>query len=63
VGYWYCARFEGVLDAIERDDYILRAEYNERRKLSVWLKLAWLSVSITLRHIVHRVLRGYSSAT
>ncbi len=29
VGYWYCARFEGVLDVIERDDYTLRAVYNE----------------------------------
>ena len=63
VGYWYCARFEGVLDAIERDNYILRSEYNERRRLSVWLKLAWLSVSITLRHIVHRVRRGSLRAT
>lgn len=51
-GYWYCARFEGVLDAIERDGYILRAEYNERRKLSAWLRMAWLGVSVTLRHIV-----------
>ena len=63
VGYWYCARFEGVLGTIERDDYILRTEYNERRRLSVWLKLAWLSVSITLRHIVHRVRRGSLRAT
>ena len=54
VGYWYCARFEGVLDAIEHDGYLLRAEYNERRKLSTWLKMAWLGVSITLRHIAHR---------
>ncbi len=51
VGYWYCARFEGVLDTIERDGYILRAEYNERRKLSTWLKIAWLGISITVRHI------------
>jgi phytoene/squalene synthetase len=53
-GYWYCARFEGVLDAIERDSYILRAVYNERRKLSTWLKMAWLGVSVTLRHIARR---------
>ena len=53
-GYWYCARFEGVLDTIERDGYILRAEYNERRKVSTWLKMAWLGISITLRHIVRR---------
>ena len=30
VGYWYCARFEGVLDAIEHDGYVLRPAYNER---------------------------------
>ncbi len=53
-GYWYCARFEGVLDTIERDGYILRAVYNERRKLSTWLKMAWLGVSVTLRHIARR---------
>jgi len=53
-GYWYCARFEGVLDTIERDGYILRAAYNERRTLSTWLKMAWLSVSVTLRHIARR---------
>ena len=54
VGYWYCARFECVLDAIERDDYILRTEYNERRKLSTRLKIVWLTVSVTLRHILRR---------
>lgn len=63
-GYWYCARFEDVLDVIERDGYVLRAEYSgvpaggERRKLSTWLKMAWLGVSVTLRHIAHRGLRG-----
>jgi phytoene/squalene synthetase len=51
VGYWYCARFEGVLDTIERDGYILRAAYNERRQLSTWLRIAWLGLCITLRHI------------
>jgi phytoene/squalene synthetase len=50
-GYWYGARFEGVLDTVERDGYILRGEYNERRKLSTWLKMPWLGVSVTLRHI------------
>jgi phytoene/squalene synthetase len=54
VGYWYCARFEGVLDAIERDGYTLRAVYNERRKISTWLKMAWLGVSLSLRHIARR---------
>jgi phytoene/squalene synthetase len=53
-GYWYCARFEGVLDTIERDGYILRGVYSERRKLSTWLKMAWLGVSVALRHIARR---------
>ncbi|UCC88302.1 MAG: squalene/phytoene synthase family protein [Anaerolineales bacterium] len=57
-GYWYCARYEGVLDTIERDGYVLRARYNARRKLSTWLKMAWLGVGITLRHVVRRGLRG-----
>ena len=54
VGYWYCARFESVLDTIERDRYILRSNYYERRKISTWLKIAWLGVYITLRHYARR---------
>ncbi len=46
-----------VLDTIERDGYVLRAVYNERGKLSTWLKMAWLAVSLTLRHFVRRGLR------
>lgn len=53
VGYWYSARFMCVLDAIERDDYILRKAYNERRRLPSWLKIAWLGVSLTLKHTTH----------
>lgn len=59
VGHWYCARFEGVLDAIERDGYVLRAAYTERRALPAWLKIAWLGVSVTLRHVARgRARRG-----
>ena len=57
-GYWYCLRFEGVLDTIERDGYILHAVYNERRKLPTLLRIVWLGVSVTLRHIARRGLRG-----
>ena len=52
--YWYCTRFECVLDAIESDGYVLRRGYHERRKLSTKLKMGWLAVSITFRHCVHR---------
>jgi phytoene/squalene synthetase len=54
VGYWYTARFICVLDAIEREGYILRESYDERRRLSSWLKIAWLGVSLTLRHATFR---------
>jgi phytoene/squalene synthetase len=53
-GYWYCARFEGVLNTIERDGYILRQAYNERRRLPTWLKIAWLAVSLPIKSIFLR---------
>ena len=55
VAYWYCVRFEITLDAIEHDDYVLRAEYDERRKLSSWLKMIRMAASVTLRHIARRM--------
>jgi phytoene/squalene synthetase len=38
-GYAYMARFESVLDAIERDDYRLRATYPERKTLWAALEM------------------------
>jgi phytoene/squalene synthetase len=54
-GYWYCIRFEAVLDAIERDGHVLRAEYNERHKFSTWLKMAWCGVSVAFQHAIRQV--------
>ena len=54
-GYWYCARFEGVLDTIELDGYALRAHYNQRRKLKAWLKFGGLGLSLALGHIACRL--------
>jgi phytoene/squalene synthetase len=56
-GYWYCARFEAVLNTIERDEYVLRSRYDERRKLSAWLKMLWLAIVVTLRYCVDRLSR------
>jgi phytoene/squalene synthetase len=53
VGHWYCARFEGILDIIEKDGYNLRKVYNERR-LYTLLKIAWLGISLTVRHIANQ---------
>lgn len=51
VGYWYCARFDGVLNAIKRDDYILRSHYNERRKPASLLNMALISITLSVQHI------------
>lgn len=40
-GFAYMARFNGVLDAIERDGYRLRAEYKRGSALWAGLKMAW----------------------
>lgn len=57
VGYWYCRRFESILDSIEADGFILRREYDERRKISTWISIAWLGLSVSLRHFACRVFR------
>jgi phytoene/squalene synthetase len=53
-GYWYCARFEGVLDAIERDGYRLRAGYPEQRGFTTWRTIMGLGVSVTVLHFFGR---------
>ena len=52
MGYWYCARFEGILDTIERDGYTLRANYKYQ---FVWLRMLWLGVTLTIQHFFSRV--------
>jgi phytoene/squalene synthetase len=50
VGHWYCARFEGVLDAIEQDGFLLRRSYRDRRRLSSWINIAILGLRVAVRH-------------
>jgi phytoene/squalene synthetase len=54
-GVWYCARFERVLNAIERDGYRLRTEYSERHALKTWLEMVQLGILVTLKHFTHRI--------
>ncbi len=54
-GVWYCARFECVLNAIERDGFQLRSEYPERHTLKVWLEMARLGLMVTLKHFARRI--------
>ena len=48
-GFAYTARFEWMLEAIERDNYCLRSEYPERKSLLAGLWMAW--------HILISILR------
>lgn len=43
--YGYTARFEYVLDAIEREGYRLRAAYPERKSMAGAVKMAWSVVA------------------
>jgi phytoene/squalene synthetase len=59
-GFAYTARFEWMLDAIERDHYCLRCEYPERKSLQAGLWMAWsaltaLFVLPALKTIPHKL--------
>jgi phytoene/squalene synthetase len=58
-GYLYCARFERILKAIERDGYRLRSEYPERHSLDAWLEMLWLGLAVTWHHIMGRVRQSF----
>lgn len=44
-GFAYTARFEWMLRAIERDHYLLRSEYPERKSLRAGLWMCWLTLT------------------
>ena len=44
-----------MLDTIERDEYLLRGTYNERRRISTWLRIGWLGIYVTIRHFARRL--------
>ena len=47
-GYAYMARFEAVLDSIERDDYLLRARYQECKTLMAGARMAGSTICSAL---------------
>lgn len=51
-GYWYCTRFEVILDCIERDNFALRREYNQHYKPFLLLRMVWIGISLTIKHII-----------
>jgi len=44
-GFAYIARFEWLLDTIEREGFILRPQYNERKRIGTGLRMSWLALS------------------
>ncbi len=43
-GYAYTARFEAVLDTIERDDYRLRPDYRECKSMLAGARMSWFTL-------------------
>jgi phytoene/squalene synthetase len=58
-GFAYVARFESILDAIQRDGYKLRREYPERHSLASGIKMAWSTLSWAFKR---RRTRSFSHA-
>jgi hypothetical protein len=44
-GFAYMARFEWLLETIEREGFILRPQYSERKSMGTGLKMSWLALS------------------
>ena len=44
-GYAYTARFEWLLDTIERESYYVRPAYSERKSFGTGLRMSWLTLS------------------
>jgi len=52
-GFAYSARFEWLLDTMEREGYRLRPQYSERKSVGTGLRMSWLTLSsmINLRGV------------
>jgi phytoene/squalene synthetase len=44
----YIARFDWLLDTLEREGYCLRPQYDERKHLRTGLRMSWLALSSTI---------------
>lgn len=44
-GFAYMARFEWLLDTIEKEGYLLRPEYSERKNAGAVLRMCWLALA------------------
>ncbi|KAA3657988.1 MAG: hypothetical protein DWQ04_26505 [Chloroflexi bacterium] len=60
-GYAYIARFEVVLDAIEKDAYRLRPDYPERKSKQAAFKMGWAAFSQAFKPAVRRGMNAPST--
>jgi hypothetical protein len=44
-GLAYTARFEWLLDTIEREGYLLRSQYDERKSIGTGMRMGWLALT------------------
>lgn len=51
-GFWYCARFETLLDRIEADGYALRDNYGRRQKMASAVRMARTTIPMTVGHAI-----------
>ena len=51
-GYAYMARFEGVLNTLQRDDYHLRSQYLERKTWRGMMRTVWSASTLTLQSVL-----------
>jgi len=58
VGYWYCARFETLLDTIEADDYVLKISYPKPNKVVTWLRFTGIALQQIREHARYHLRRG-----
>jgi hypothetical protein len=56
-GVGYLARFDNILNAIEREGYRLRLDYPERYCLTNWMEIARLGINVTVEHIASQLRR------
>ena len=47
-GFAYTARFEWLLDTIERESFILRPQYNNRKSIRTGSRMSWIILSSML---------------
>ena len=58
-GVWYLARFDNILNVIEREGYRLRLDYPERHYLATWMEIARVGYQITIEHLAGQLNRKF----